>query len=138
MSTSLALGGTITLPQLAALLHRSHTSARLIAEHWGGPARSRLQGSHLTLYWPLPALADYLGGPYGPTGCLPGGWCTRRFAAEQLRDLPPARRAHLLSTRSSRRLIRHRAGTTRTGTPCTLYALADVLAAARCAAVLTA
>ena len=124
--SSLALGGSITLPQLAHLTGMQQSDARLLAEKYAGPARSRRHGRHLVLYWPLPALADYLGGRSIP-GILPGGWCTLAFVDAQLRDLPAAQRRRIITGG----LLRRRPGCSRAGTRCSTYALADLLAILR-------
>lgn len=125
-TSSLALGGIITLPQLVALSGLPVAHARLLAEKYAGPARSRRHGRHLVLYWPLPALADYLGGRSIP-GILPGGWCTLAFVDAQLRDLPAAQRRRIITGG----LLRRRPGCSRAGTRCSTYALADLLAILR-------
>ena len=125
-TSSLALGGIITLPQLVALSGLPVGHARLLAEKYAGPGRSRRSGRGLVLYWPLPALADYLGGRSIP-GILPGGWCTLAFVDAQLRDLPAAQRRRIITCG----LLRQRTGKSRSGTTCRTYALADLLAILR-------
>lgn len=125
-TSSLALGGIITLPQLVSLTGLPVSQARLLAERWAGPARSRRSGRQLILYWPLPALADYLGGRSIP-GILPGGWCTLAFVDAQLRDLPAAQRRRIITSG----LLRRRPGCSRAGTRCSTYALADLLSILR-------
>lgn len=127
--SSITLGGSISLPQLCALTGWSAGRARLVAEKHAGPARSkRGEGGRLLLWWPLPALADHLAA-HGPEGILPGGWCTRNFAATALRDLPAATRHQLLVESSP--LLRHKNASSKRGTPCRAYALADLLAILR-------
>lgn len=124
--SALALGGSITLPQLAHLTGMQQSDARLLAEKWAGPARSRRQRGRLTLYWPLPALADILA-TRGIPGILPGGWCTLAFVDAQLRDLPAGTRRKLKSSP----LLRSSLGCSSAGTRCRVYALADILSLLR-------
>lgn len=125
-SSSLTLGGSITLPQLVALTGLSTSGARCLAEKWAGPGRSRRAGRHLVLYWPLPAIADALA-TRGTQGVRPGGWVTLAFADTQLADMPQASRRKLLCSH----LVRKRPGRSAQGTLCQLYALADLLALLR-------
>ena len=124
--SSLALGGSITLPQLVALSGLSAGAARLLAEKCAGQGRSQRLCGRLVLCWPLPAIADILAAR-GTQGVRPGGWVTLAFADAQLADIPAASRRKLLGSH----LLRKRRGRSAQGTLCQLYALSDLLALLR-------
>lgn len=127
-SSSLALGGTITLHQVKNLTGLGLFDARVWAEKYAGPARLRPKrnGGGTEAVYPLPALAEALAARKIP-GILPGGWCTIAFAGAHLADSPPAHLRKILGSP----LVRSRMGASSQGTPCQLYALADVLSLIR-------
>lgn len=127
-TSSLALGGTITLHQVKNLTGLGMFDARVWAEKHAGPARivPKRSGGGTVAVYPLPALAEALAARKIP-GILPGGWCTLAFAGAQLADFPPAHLRKILGSP----LVRSRMGASSQGTPCQLYALADVLSLVR-------